>query len=265
MRTEETTERSSEQPAAETCEAVCPQRAPDGPDENAVSAGWLSEALPAASAVLIPEQSAGEQSPGERSDEESPSEENASEEGKPLTAVYDLFELFGFMTVAVMIMFAFFVRLNVVEGSSMRRTLTDGDYLAVSCFGYEPYRGDIVIIHRIDADPYDRPIVKRVIAVGGQTVDIDFDTWTLTVDGEIVGESYRWLDETRELLRSEVSFPLTLGEDEIFVMGDNRNGSADSRQAEIGPVDVRCVVGRAFCRVSPDFMLFANPFRSDES
>ena len=128
-----------------------------------------------------------------------------------------------------------------------------------------PERGDIVIVHRIDAGPYDRPIVKRVIAVGGQTVDIDFDTWTLTVDGEPVDESYRWIDRTAVLRRSEIPLPVTLGENEIFVMGDNRNGSADSRAAEIGPVDVRCVVGTAMARLKPRFTLFQNPFGGAES
>ena len=186
-------------------------------------------------------------------------------ERRLLCALYDLFEVFGVMTAAVMVVFAFAVRLSVVDGSSMRKTLRDGDYLAVSSLPYEPARGDIVVVHKIDADPYDRPIVKRVIAVGGETVDIDFDTWTLTVDGEVVEESYRWLDPDRELLRCAYPLPVTLGENEIFVMGDNRNGSADSRQEEIGPVDRRCVVGRALVRLSPSFAVFENPYRSDES
>ena len=181
---------------------------------------------------------------------------------KILGSLYDLFEVLGVMTAAVMLVFAFVVRLNVVDGSSMNKTLTDGDYLAVEDFFYRPERGDIVIVHKIDADPYDRPIVKRVIATGGQTVDIDFDTWTLTVDGEVVEESYRWLDPSRKTLRCAYALPITLGENEIFVMGDNRNNSADSRTVEIGPVDVRCVVGKAFARVAPAsaFTVFENPF-----
>ena len=196
---------------------------------------------------------------------ELPGEDPVPASRKLMGALYDLCEVFGLMTAAVMVTFAFVVRLNVVDGSSMRKTLEDGDYLAVSAVPYEPERGDIVVIHKIDADPYDRPIVKRVIAVGGQTVDIDFDTWTLTVDGEIVEESYRWLNPERELLRCEYPLPVTLGENEIFVMGDNRNGSADSRQSEIGPVDRRCVVGKALCRLSPGFTVFENPFGRDES
>ena len=175
----------------------------------------------------------------------------ALNKNKVLKFLYDAVEVLATVTVAVTLLYAFIVRLQIVDGSSMVNTLHDGERLLVSDLAYEPTRGDIVIIHKIDADPYDRPIVKRVIAVGGQTVDIDFDTWTLTVDGEVVEESYRWLDPSRKTLRCAYALPVTLGEDEIFVMGDNRNNSADSRTAELGPVDVRCVVGRALCRRAP--------------
>ena len=181
---------------------------------------------------------------------------------KILKTLYDIFEVLATVTVAVTLLYAFAVRLQIVDGSSMLNTLHDGERLLVSDTLYEPTRGDIVIVHKIDADPYDRPIVKRVIATGGQTVDIDFDTWTLTVDGEVVEESYRWLDPSRKTLRCAYALPVTLGENEIFVMGDNRNNSADSRTMELGPVDVRCVVGKAFARIAPAsaFTVFENPF-----
>ena len=181
---------------------------------------------------------------------------------KLLKTVYDVFEVLATVTVAVTLLYAFAVRLQIVDGSSMVNTLHDGERLLVSDAFYEPTRGDIVIVHKINADPYDQPIVKRVIAVGGQTVDIDFDTWTLRVDGEVVDEEYRFLDPTRQTLRCAYALPITLGENEIFVMGDNRNNSADSRTTEIGPVDVRCVVGKAFARIAPAsaFTLFENPF-----
>ena len=186
----------------------------------------------------------------------------ALDRNKLLKNIYDVFEVLATVTVAVTLLYAFVIRLQIVDGSSMVNTLHDGERLLVSDLGGEPERGDIVIIHKIDAAPYDRPIVKRVIAVGGQTVDIDFDTWTLKVDGEVVEESYRWLDPSRQTLRCAYPLPVTLGEDEIFVMGDNRNNSADSRTAELGPVDLRCVVGRALVRVAPfsAFTVFENPF-----
>ena len=182
------------------------------------------------------------------------------ESKKLLKTLYDLFEVLATVTVAVTLLYAFAVRLQIVDGSSMVNTLHNGERLLVSDAFYEPARGDIVIVHKIDADPYDRPIVKRVIAVGGQTVDIDFDTWTLFVDGEVVEESYRWVNPEKKLIRCEYPLPITLGENEVFVMGDNRNGSADSRQEEIGPVDVRCVAGKALARLSPRLELFENPF-----
>ena len=185
-----------------------------------------------------------------------------------LCLLYDLAEVLGFMTAAIMLVFAFAVRLNIVDGGSMRPALRGGDTLLVSDLCGELRRGDIVIVHKIDADPYDRPIVKRVIATGGETVDIDFDTWTLTVDGEVVPENYRWLNPERELLRSQIPLPVTLGEDQIFVMGDNRNGSADSRLTAIGPVDVPCVAGKAVARIGTQggggFAVFRNPFESGE-
>ncbi len=181
---------------------------------------------------------------------------------KAVSTLYDAVEVLATVSVFVLILFAFVVRINVVNGDSMLQTLHNGERLAVSDLLYTPRQGDIVIIHRIDAEGYSHPLVKRVIAVGGQTVDIDFDTWTLTVDGEVVEESYRWLNPARRTLESEIPLPITLGENEVFVKGDNRNGSADSRQREIGPIDRRTIVGKALVRIFPTSKLtvFKNPF-----
>ncbi len=179
---------------------------------------------------------------------------------KMLGDIYELLEMLGVVTVVIMLIFAFVVRLNIVDGQSMDHTLADGQYLAVSGLFYEPTPGDIVIIHKISAYPYNAPIVKRVIAVEGQTVDIDFSTWTLTIDGEVVDEPYRYL-ASDQFLTADYSFPITVGENEIFVMGDNRNHSADSRTSEIGLIDKRCVVGKAYARLFPftDITIFQNP------
>ena len=168
--------------------------------------------------------------------------------------------MLGIVSVTIMLMFAFVLRLNIVDGHSMDMTLAHGEYLAVSDLLYEPEAGDIVIVHKINADPYDAPIVKRVIATEGQTVDIDFATWTLKVDGEVIDEPYRYLDDG-PTLTSDWTFPVTVGENEIFVMGDNRNNSADSRTSEIGMIDKRCVVGKAYVRIFPmqNFEVFKNP------
>ncbi len=174
--------------------------------------------------------------------------------------IYELVEMLGIISVTLMLLFAFVIRLNIVDGHSMDMTLADGEYLAVSGLLYDPEPGDIVIVHKINADPYDNPIVKRVIATEGQTVDIDFSTWTLKVDGEVIDEPYRYISDD-PLLTSDWNFPVTVGENEIFVMGDNRNNSADSRTSEIGMIDKRCVVGKAYVRIFPmqKFEVFKNP------
>lgn len=178
--------------------------------------------------------------------------------GKKLAAeIFEILEMLASVTICVMLCFAFVARLNIVDGHSMDQTLADKQYLVVSDAFYTPRAGDIVVIHDVTASPYDSPIVKRVIATGGQTVQIDFKTWTLTIDGEVVEEPYRYLDYSLPLLTanynmdSDSVFTLTVPEGEIFVMGDNRNGSGDSRQASLGTVDERCVVGRAYFRLFP--------------
>lgn len=203
--------------------------------------------------------------------ENPPKKEKKKEKDGLLVSIYDIVETLAKVTVFVMLLFAFVIRLNIVSGHSMDVTLyggvqigpdryKGGEWLAVSDIGYEPTRGDIVIVHNISAAPYDDPIVKRVIAVGGQTIDIDFDTWTVTVDGEVIDESSYIHLEGSNFVVPHVTFPLTLGENEIFVMGDNRNLSADSRI--FGPVDKRCVVGKALMRVYPfdKITVFKNPF-----
>lgn len=186
-----------------------------------------------------------------------------------LGTVYELTEMLATVTVAVMLLFAFVLRLNIVDGQSMEQTLSEGEYLAVSDLFYEATPGDIVIIHDISQKGYENPIVKRVIATEGQTVDIrcDFHNWHLYVDGEEVDESaYRYIAED-ELLLPEYKFPITVPEGEIFVLGDNRNHSADSRQIEIGTIDTRCVVGKAWMRVMPmeRAAYFENPYRDSEN
>ena len=178
--------------------------------------------------------------------------------GKKLAAeIFEILEMLASVTICVMLCFAFVARLNIVDGHSMDQTLADRQYLVVSDVLYTPEAGDIVVVHDITASPYDAPIVKRVIATGGQTVEIDFKTWTLTVDGTVVEEPYRYLNPELGLLTAnynmdaEGCFRVTVPEGEIFVMGDNRNGSGDSRQYALGTIDERCVVGRAYFRIFP--------------
>ena len=149
----------------------------------------------------------------------------------------------------VVLIFTFAVRIVRVSGESMRETLQDQDMLVVLnnwlCGGYE--QGDIVILQRDDFYGGE-PIVKRVIATEGQTVDIDFDAGVVYVDGTALEEPY-----TREPTWTQegTDFPLTVPEGCIFVMGDNRNDSDDSRDSTLGPVDTRCVLGRALLLAVP--------------
>lgn len=158
----------------------------------------------------------------------------------------DLYEwiqsLVGSVLVVVAI-FTFGIRMLGVDGHSMLNTLQHGDRLmVVNPIFYHDYRyGDIVILRKTGVFD-NEPIVKRVIATGGQTVDIDFSEGVVYVDGEALEEDYiREPTYTAE----GTEFPLTVPEGSIFVMGDNRNGSSDSRDYRLGTVDTRYVIGKA--------------------
>lgn len=175
--------------------------------------------------------------------------------------VFDFLEMLTLVTMGIILCFAFIFRLNTVSGPSMENTLHTGEYLFVSDLFYDPEPGDIVVIHDLTKGSYAEPIVKRIIATAGQTVDIDFTTWTLTVDGEVVDESsYRKIDG--RLLTSTIDFPITVEENTVFVMGDNRNHSADSRLSEIGLIDERSIIGKVYARIFPlsKFTVFKNPY-----
>lgn len=165
--------------------------------------------------------------------------------------IYDVIELFVFCTLAIVIIFTFFARMAVVSGNSMEHTLQNGDYLLVSDLFYEPEQGDIVVAQNISLrGDYSKPIVKRVIATENQVIDIDFSTWTVTVDGVVVDEPYIYLDKNY-MITSDLKYPYTVPEGHIFVMGDNRYHSADSRFNEVGVIDKRCVVGKMLVRAFP--------------
>ena len=163
--------------------------------------------------------------------------------------IYDWIQALVGSVLAVVLLFTFVIRLVGVDGHSMLDTLQDNDrLLVVNSLLYHNYQyGDIVILRK-DGAFDNEPIVKRVIAVGGQTVDIDFDEGIVYVDGAALEEPYTreptWTQEGTE-------FPLTVPEGCVFVMGDNRNDSDDSRDSALGPVDTRCVLGRALLLAVP--------------
>lgn len=150
----------------------------------------------------------------------------------------------------IVLVFTFAVRMMGVQGPSMRQTLQQGDRLLVlnSLLVREYNAGDIVIARK---DTFsDDPIVKRIIAVGGQTVDIDFTSGTVYVDGEALEEDYI---NDRTYTFEGTEFPLVVPEGSVFLMGDNRNMSTDSREPRIGTVDTRYLIGKAV------FLIFPGP------
>lgn len=167
---------------------------------------------------------------------------------------YGTFEFVEMLAVAVTIVIvivAFFLRITVVYGRSMTNTLQPDDVLLVSDVFYTPKTGDVIVIQPM-TDDYTNPIVKRVIATAGQTVDIDFENWIVTVDGVRLDESYVNRPGGNVAMKgSYLDFPYVVPEGHLFVMGDNRNGSSDSRSRMFGPLDERYILGKVLFRVLP--------------
>ena len=202
-------------------------------------------------------------------DVEEDSGEGEKEGGKKkkggiFSELFDCFETFCYALVLMMLMFVFVFRFVTVNGTSMINTLKNEDKLIISDVMYTPETGDIVVL---DANGLfsDRYIIKRIIATGGQRVDIDFFEWTVTVDGQLLEESYvnrefgymdtaYWIETDESVTKNydngflhTASF--TVPEGELFVMGDNRNGSSDSRL--VGCLEEDRVLGRVLLRIGP--------------
>ncbi len=158
--------------------------------------------------------------------------------------VFEIFEAVIAALVVITILFTFAFRVVNVDGSSMKPTLHNKDKIVVSTVGYEPQRGDIVVIS--ETENMNEPLVKRIIAVGGDTVDINFTTGVVTVNGN--EENY-----THELTTQQfdIAFPITVPEGTVFVLGDNRGNSLDSRSTRVGCVDERLIVGKVLFRFFP--------------
>ena len=159
-------------------------------------------------------------------------------------------ELFGELKVLVVVLtatiliFHFLTQLIVVVGSSMYPTLYDGDLVLAWRLNYQPETGDVVIVHK-ETDVIRETIVKRVIATGGQTVELDYDQNAVYVDGVRLEEDYINLEEADPMeVRGDV-VSIDVPEGSVFVMGDNRNHSTDSRfTVELGIVDEGYIIGK---------------------
>ena len=177
----------------------------------------------------------------------------ATEEKEKEGFASDLFAWLQALTFALlilMVIFTFFGRIIGVDGSSMLPTLTNGDLLFLQCAGYEPEQGDVVVLHKAFSATGE-PIVKRVIATGGQSVHIDYGTSTVYVDGEALDEPYLGEPMLQPGSASMQETDWDIPEGSVFVMGDNRNNSADSRESSLGPVDNDYVLGKALVVLFP--------------
>ena len=177
------------------------------------------------------------------------------EPGRPGTELYEWLQLFLGCVVAAVVLFNCVARLTRVDGDSMNNTLRDREVMLIWSLGYTPEQGDIVVLNKTSAvlpgwnEP--RAIVKRVIATGGQTVDVDYASGTVYVDGQPLDEPY---------IREEMYLPYgaamqhthwEVPENSVFVMGDNRNNSTDSRDDRLGPIDSDYILGKAVLALWP--------------
>lgn len=188
-------------------------------------------------------------------DEESPSEKTEEKERKAAPRkesprgrmeLYDWVQCIVTAILFGILIFIFVGRVIGVEGSSMLNTLRNDDKVVMSNLFYTPKYGDIVVLRTEGFG--DTPLVKRVIAVAGETIDIDFNTGDVMIDGNVIKEDY-----IRELTKSALDFngPVTVPQGFVFVMGDNRNESTDSRSNLVGLVDTREILGKVLFVLIP--------------
>ncbi len=196
---------------------------------------------------------------------ELPESKPAAGGGKKIWAeALDWFDTVSGSILAIILIFVLFTRLSTVDGSSMLPTLHNQERILVTDFMYTPAHNDIVVLwedglYNGISEEYGKALVKRVIGIAGDTIEIDFESGTVyrngealpheIVDGVLFEDGHAINDFTRE--RLDMQGPVTVPEGCVFVMGDNRNDSTDSRDTRVGMVDVNNIVGKVYLRIMP--------------
>ena len=182
-------------------------------------------------------------------------EEEQAEPRRPGSDLYEWLQMFLGCVVAAVVLFNCVARLTRVDGESMNHTLQDGEIMLIWSLGYTPAQGDIVVLNKtpvlLHGWPGPRAIVKRVIATGGQTVDVDYSTGAVYVDGQPLVEPYLPEEMYQSYAVTMQQTHWEVPEGSIFVMGDNRNHSTDSRDDQLGTIDTGYVLGKAVLALWP--------------